>query len=152
MRSMKHGILLLVLFVGLTACNECSIIEDRGNPARLFRLVDEQGNNLWFGPGAAYDPAEATFIHETAGELPATVNTAQQAIAVVLPITDKPEETITLMLDSATSDNLRYATLVYEQECVKTYELSYVFQNDTKVCSSCGNTEFNKDRFIYLRE
>lgn len=151
MRIMKPGILLLAMLLGLAACDECSIIEDRGNPARLFRLVDDQGKNLWFGPDAIYDPAEAEFIHETEGALPTTVNTSQQSISVIVPVTDNPEETISLILDSATTDNLRYATLVYEEECVKTYELSYLFHNQTKVCSSCGNTDFNNDRFIYLR-
>lgn len=132
------GIAFLLMTVLLqTACDKCTTVDDAGNPERLLR-VSENGQSAWFGADALYDPAAARFIHEREGELPFTVNEAENVVELTFPLTRNGEENIEIQLDSVTSVDLRYASLEFEQDCEKIYELSYIFVGDEQICSQCG--------------
>lgn len=152
MKRLLYVLLASSAFFGLQGCNECSVIEDSGNPLRRFRLLDASGNDLWFGANAIYDPAEAVFQHQSEGALMTSVNTSKGSVDVLIPMSNGNERSIELRLDSVTSSQLKYAAILYEENCERNYELSYMFQDGTKICSLCGTTQFENDGFIYLTE
>ncbi|MDZ7846779.1 MAG: hypothetical protein U5L96_08405 [Owenweeksia sp.] len=140
------------VFLALTSCQECNVSKDKGNPDRFIRLLNQQGEDLWFGTTARYNPDSVKFIHEREGELAKEVKTGTQSVVIKFPETqDQPEEII-MQLDSVTSHTLTYNTLVFvNNECEQEYTLSYVKLNGEQMCGSCGNTQFNDDRYINLR-
>lgn len=146
-----RNIFLILPLLYLTACRDCTVVEDSGNPDQLVKLLDENGNNLWFGDSAIYDPAEAVFTHQTEGEIIATPVEGLGAIRIKFPPVFEGEEIISLQVDSATSYDITYTTLLYNNKCTKVYELSYVKFMGKQVCGVCGSTQFNDDRFVNLR-
>ena len=150
MKGILSGILLGFALLFISACKDCSLIEDNGNPVRQFRLLDNAGNDLWFGANATYDPQEVVFEHETAGVLNSQVNQGDRSVDVVIPMTNGNEQRITLRFDSTRADALRYTALLYDEKCKRNYELSYMYQNNVEICSLCGTTQFENDGFIYL--
>lgn len=152
MKRLMMALACVVGMLALAACSDCSIVEDKGNPQRQFRLEDEAGNSLWFGDSARYDPEDAIFEHPTQGILPATVNASLQSVGVTIPLTDQEEESILLRLDSVKSSTIVYTSFMYEEKCSRVYELSYIKQDGTKICSLCGSQKFENDGFIYLNE
>lgn len=150
MKKVATIIAIFLVAILLHSCSECSSVDDQGNPARVIRLFDGQGNDLWFGPTAKYDPAKVQFEHQTEGLLNSNVINAEKAVSVQFPLTNTQEQKIYVKLDSATVDTLTYTTLVYDSKCSKVYELSYVLFDGRKICGSCGNTQFNEDRYINL--
>ena len=140
----------IALICSLTACNDCSIVEDKGNPQRQFKLQDENGNSLWFGSSAIYNPEEAVFEHPTQGVLATTINSGSQSVGVVMPLTDQDQVTMTLKLDSVNSSELVYTSFMFEEKCARTYEVSYIIQDGVKICTLCGDHPFEGDKFIYL--
>ncbi len=150
MKRLTSIVMAVVLTFIVTSCNDCSLVQDAGNPDRQFRLLDAQGNDLWFGDSATYDPDKAIFEHQTKGVLTTNVNTSNRSVGVMLPLTDDGEEKIFLRLDSAGTEVLRYISFAYQTKCKKEYELSYMFQNDVKICSLCGTTELGGSIYINL--
>lgn len=135
------GMALLVLGGLLhTSCDKCSTLEDAGNPERRIQ-VKANGQNVWFGLDAPYDPGQAKFIHENEGELAYEVNAAEKVLEVTFPLTTTGEEEIEIVLDSATSLNFRYASLEFEQDCEKVYEISYITVDGEQVCRECGKDD-----------
>lgn len=142
---------VMVTFI-VTSCNDCSLVQDAGNPDRQFRLLDAQGNDLWFGDSAIYDPSTAEFEHATLGVLTSKVNVSAKSVGVMIPLTNGDEEKIFVHIDSAGTDVLRYVSFSYESKCKRVYELSYIYQNDVKICTLCGSKEFEDDGYVYLRK
>lgn len=152
MKRLKSIVMAMMLAFIVTSCNDCSLVEDSGNPDRQFRLQDAQGDDLWFGDSAKYDPNVVVFEHATRGVLTTKVNTSNRSVGVMIPLTDDGEEKIFVHLDSANTEVLRYVSFAYESKCEKKYELSYIYQNDVKMCTLCGSTEFEDDPNIYLKK
>lgn len=150
MKRLLTAISGIAVIYALSACSDCSIVEDKGNPQRQFRLEDENGNSLWFGSTAIYNPEDAVFEHPTQGVLATTVNSGSQSVGVMVPLTDQEEVTMTLTLDSVTTSQLMYTAFMFEEKCKRTYELSYIFQDSEKICTLCGSTQFENDGYIYL--
>lgn len=140
---------VMIAFIA-TSCNDCSLVQDTGNPDRQFRLRDAQGNDLWFGDSAKFDPNTVVFEHQTKGVLITQVNASNKSVGVMIPLTTEDEEQIFVHLDSTNTETLRYVSFAYESKCEKKYELSYMFQNGVKICTLCGSTEFEDDPNIYL--
>ncbi|WP_417610555.1 hypothetical protein [Owenweeksia hongkongensis] len=150
MKRLTSIVMAVMLTFIVTSCNDCSLVQDAGNPDRQFRLLDAQGNDLWFGDSATYDPNAAVFEHETKGVLTSNLNASNRSVGVMIPLTNNDEDKIFVHLDSAGTEVLRYVSFAYERKCEVEYELSYMFQNDVKICSLCGSTELGGSIYINL--
>ncbi len=146
-----RNILLALPLMYFTSCRDCSSVSDSGNPDQLVRFFDAEGDNLWFGDSAEYDPEDAVFIHDLEGELMAEPVAGHKAIRLKFPVAEDALGNITLQVDSTTSYDIEYKSLIYNNDCVKVYELSFVKFEGKQVCGVCGSTQFNDDRYINLR-
>lgn len=143
---------LLILILHISGCKECTNVEDHGSPDHYIRLLDDDGQNLWFGDSAIYDPQQVRFVHESKGELQATPDPSSQSVILNFPTTEGQAEEISMQLDTNSTHTITYNTIVFtNNKCTKEYTLSYVKFNGEQVCGSCGKTEFNDDRYINLR-
>lgn len=156
MRKILPVLSLVIVFLHI-GCKECDSYIDRPLEESYFRLVDDLGNDLWFGPSNPFEADSAEVFVKNLGQripLPTRVQdnpNGVRYVAFTLPPTASNQQAETIIhLGPSDSVNFFYVTITDQENCEEFVEVSFILQGDQLICSRCGIPEIDGGSGLYI--
>jgi hypothetical protein len=144
MKRLKEFLLLIIILGIFSSCEQCGSYLERPLSESYFRLFDDLGNDLWFGPSKPFiaDSADVFVVNQgTRMQLETRVQSnasSTRYVAFTLPATPGEQAKTILHLSETDSLVFFYLTVTDQENCEEFEEISFILSGDSLICSRCG--------------
>lgn len=157
MRNFLLTLSILSVSLFFVGCSECDSYLQRPLEESYFRLVDDLGNDLWFGPSNPFEADSAeVFVINQGQRIPLSTRVQDNPngvryVAFTLPPTAGNQQAETIIhLGPSDSVNFFYVTVTDQENCEEFEEVSFILQGDQLICNRCGIPEIDGGSGLYI--